>query len=219
MTKNGENLANFFNSLIDWSILSIQCVLMDWWLSVREGFYDRLSILSIKNKKIVNLWIDNIDENETKSIDQKYWSIPSVSIHRRLCLSMVLMNVVSASTIALMTVMVLILVMSVMALNYDTVTSNSMSTFAKKSAGLRIWIHTKGCLFTLLCLVPLLCVRICSFPNLPMVPLLKECLARINRGKKWYQLIAISLRISCWILFLIIFQPPGVQKHKTVSII
>jgi hypothetical protein len=62
----------FFNSLIDWSILSIQCVPMVRWLLVREGFYDRLSILSIKNTKIFNRWSDNIDENETKSIDRYY---------------------------------------------------------------------------------------------------------------------------------------------------
>jgi hypothetical protein len=43
---------------------------MDLWKSVREGFYDRFFILSIKNKKIFNQWIDNIDENETKSIDR-----------------------------------------------------------------------------------------------------------------------------------------------------
>ncbi len=42
------------------------------WPSVREGFYDRLSILSIKNTKIFNRWIDNVDENETKSIDRYY---------------------------------------------------------------------------------------------------------------------------------------------------
>jgi hypothetical protein len=29
-----------------------------------------LSILSIKNTKIFNRWIDNIDENETKRIDR-----------------------------------------------------------------------------------------------------------------------------------------------------
>jgi hypothetical protein len=32
-------------------ILLIQCVPMDRWPSVREGFYDRLPILLIKNKK------------------------------------------------------------------------------------------------------------------------------------------------------------------------
>ncbi len=42
------------------------------WPSVREGFYDRLSILSIENTKSFNRWIDNIDENETKSIDRYY---------------------------------------------------------------------------------------------------------------------------------------------------
>jgi hypothetical protein len=50
---------------------------MDRWPSVREGFYDRLSILSIKNLKIFNRWINNIDENETKSsinsIDRYHW--------------------------------------------------------------------------------------------------------------------------------------------------
>jgi hypothetical protein len=50
--------------------------------SVREGFYDRLSILSIKNKRIFNRWINNINENETKSINWLYRLIPSVSIHR-----------------------------------------------------------------------------------------------------------------------------------------
>jgi hypothetical protein len=56
---------------------------MDRWPSVREGFYDRLSILSIKNKKIFTRWIDNIDENETKSIDpyHRYRSIdPSPNV-------------------------------------------------------------------------------------------------------------------------------------------
>jgi hypothetical protein len=76
MAKKGKNSANIFLPLvlIDWLILSIQCVPMDRWPSVREVFYDRLSILSIKNKKIFNRCIDNIDENETKSID-RYRSI------------------------------------------------------------------------------------------------------------------------------------------------
>ncbi len=77
MAKIGKNSVNFLNSLIDWSILSIQCIQMNRWPSVREGFNDQLSIISIKNKKIFNRWIDNIDENETKSIDRyhRYWSI------------------------------------------------------------------------------------------------------------------------------------------------
>ncbi len=71
--KKWRKLGKFLNfSLINWLILSIQYGLMDRWPSVRECFYDRLSILSINNKKIFNWWIDNINENESKSIDRHH---------------------------------------------------------------------------------------------------------------------------------------------------
>ncbi len=61
---------------------------MDQWWPVREGFYDWFSILSIKNKKIFNWWIDNINENESECIDwyHQYRSIepsPIVSSYAR----------------------------------------------------------------------------------------------------------------------------------------
>ncbi len=50
--KKQQKLGKFFELvLINWLILLIQCVPMDRWPSVREGFYDRLSILWIKNKQ------------------------------------------------------------------------------------------------------------------------------------------------------------------------
>jgi hypothetical protein len=52
--KKRRKLGEFFNISFDRlinTLLLIQCLLMDWWPSVREGFYDRLSILSIKNKQ------------------------------------------------------------------------------------------------------------------------------------------------------------------------
>jgi hypothetical protein len=59
--KNSENSVDFFCALglIDGSILSI---------SGQARFLLSMSILSIKNKKPFNRWINNIDENETKSI-------------------------------------------------------------------------------------------------------------------------------------------------------
>ncbi len=45
---------------------------VDLWPSVRQGFYDRWSILCIPIKKlqIFNRWINNIDEKKTDSFDR-----------------------------------------------------------------------------------------------------------------------------------------------------
>ncbi len=61
-------------------ILLIECVPIDRWPSFRQGFHDRLSILSIKNKiKILTDWL--IVSIDTINID--------LSIHRRLCPAMI----------------------------------------------------------------------------------------------------------------------------------
>ncbi len=41
--------------------------------------------------------------------------------------------------------------------------------------------------------------------------------ARINRGRKWYQSIGFLLRMSRWSCIFFNFQPPSVQKHKTIK--
>jgi hypothetical protein len=41
--------------------------------------------------------------------------------------------------------------------------------------------------------------------------------ARINRGRKWYQLIDIIFGISRWTFFLSFIQSPAGKKHKTVK--
>ncbi len=45
----------------------------------------------------------------------------------------------------------------------------------------------------------------------------RDCPGRINRGRKWYQLIGFPLRMSRWNFFLIIFQPLSVHEHKTIK--
>ncbi len=66
------NIRRFFLTLvlIDCSKLSIECVPMDRWPLVREGFYDRLSIPSIKNiKSLTNGLITSMKMRPKVSID------------------------------------------------------------------------------------------------------------------------------------------------------